>query len=98
MPFRLSRAAIADLDLIYARGAALFGEAQADAYHAGLGATFDFLAAFPRAARLRAEVDPPIRAYPYKAHLILYDIMDEAVLIVRVRHGREDWQLTRDGE
>jgi toxin ParE1/3/4 len=51
----------------------------------------NFLSRFPRAARLRDEVDPPVRAYPYRSHLIVYDIDGDAIVILRIRHGREDW-------
>lgn len=73
-------------------GADRFGEAQADRYYDGLTATFAFLAGYPRAARLRTEVSPPVRAFRYKAHLIFYELDDEdVVIILRVRHAREDW-------
>lgn len=78
--------------MIFDSGIDLFGEAQAEAYQAGLEAAFDFLADFPHAVRLRTEVVPPVRAFRYKAHLILYDIQETGILIVRVRHVREDWQ------
>jgi toxin ParE1/3/4 len=53
---------------------------------------FEFLADFPRAARLRAEINPPVRAYRYQSHMILYDLDDDDIVIVlRVRHGHEDW-------
>lgn len=65
---------------------------QADAYHEGLSEIVAFLADYPRAARLREEVSPPVRVHPYKAHLVVYDVGDEdEVIILRVQHGREDW-------
>lgn len=91
--YRLSRLASDDISHIFLDGLARFGLAQADRYHAGLATVFDFLADHPQAARLREEIRPPVRAYPYRVHLILYDIMDDGrILILRVRHGREDWQ------
>lgn len=90
--WRLTRAAVDDIAGIFVEGLALFGLEQADKYHDGLAAAFDFLADYPRAARLRDEISPPVRAYPYKSHLILYELEDgDAVVILRVRHGREDW-------
>ena len=90
--YRLSHAAADDLVDIFLTGIAEFGPAQADIYHAGLERAFAFLAEYPRAARLRLEITPPVRAYPYKAHLIIYELAsDDSVLILRVRHGREDW-------
>ncbi|GHD04256.1 type II toxin-antitoxin system RelE/ParE family toxin [Novosphingobium pokkalii] len=97
--FRLTHAAADDLAAIFLEGIEQFGLPQADAYHEGLGAIFAFLAGYPHAARLREEISPPVRAYPYKAHLVIYDVGgDDEVIILRVRHGREDWMSsTYDG-
>ena len=83
---------------IYLHGLAQFGQAQADTYHEGLTATFDFLAEYPRAARVRDEITPPVRAHPHRSHLIIYELDAEAsVVILRVRHGREDWMSLPQG-
>jgi toxin ParE1/3/4 len=90
--FRLTRAAADDLTAIFLEGIGQFGLQQADAYHEGLSAIFAFLADYPHAARLREEISPPVRVHPYKAHLVIYDVGNEGeVIILRVRHGREDW-------
>ncbi len=90
--YRISRAAADDLVGIYLEGLTLFGEAQADRYHEGMEAAFLFLAQYPRAVRLRDEIEPPVRAYPYKSHLIVYELSDDdMVMVLRVRHGHEDW-------
>ncbi|PBB64827.1 plasmid stabilization protein ParE [Mesorhizobium sp. WSM4312] len=35
---------------------------------------------------------PPMRIHPFKAHLVVYRIeADGHILIVRIRHGHEDW-------
>ena len=69
-----------------------FGLAQADRYHDGPEAAFVFLSEYPRAALLRHEIDPPVRAHRYKAHLIVYEIEAEGgIVVLRVRHSREDW-------
>lgn len=84
----------ADEDLIDAwlEGAELFGIDQADRYGDGFAAAFDLLAAFPEMARERHELRQPLRAHPFGSHLILYLIRpDGDVLIVRIRHRREDW-------
>lgn len=95
--YRFTRAATDDLVAIYLEGLDRFGVAQADRYHDGLQRTFAFLAETPRAARLREEIDPPVRAHPFKAHIIVYDEADDGVLILRVRHGREDWISSPEG-
>lgn len=47
----------------------------------------------PQMVRERSEISPPVRVYPCGSHVIVY-ILDHSgeVLILRVRHGREDWQ------
>jgi toxin ParE1/3/4 len=92
MSYRLSRRAEQDLFDIYAASAELFGPAQAERYQDGLEAAFDLIAEFPLAARQRTELRPPIRVHPFKSHIILYLLDENGPLIVRVRHGAEDWQ------
>lgn len=92
--YRFTKAATDDLVAIYLAGLEQFGLAQADRYHDGLERMFAFLAQSPRAARMREELDPPVRAHPFKAHIIVYDETDDGILILRVRHGREDWIST----
>jgi toxin ParE1/3/4 len=90
--YHLTRAAADDLTAIYLEGLSLFGMAQADKYHDGLTATFEFLAEYPHAARQREEISPPVRTHRYKSHMVVYELdHDDLVLILRVRHGREDW-------
>ena len=90
--YRLAVKAEEDILEIYIDGARKFGTAQADAYHHGLERVFEFLSATPQAAREREEIDPPVRIHPFKAHIVVY-VTDANgdVLILRVRHGREDW-------
>ena len=72
--YQLTRAASDDLVAVYLYGLERFGPAQADGYHDGLEATFN-----------------------YKAHLIVYELgPNDNVLILRVRHAREDWLSEMD--
>jgi len=65
---------------------------QARQYHDELFAIFDMIAANPRMARERPELSPPMLIHPFKAHLVVYRIENYGgILIVRVRHGHEDW-------
>ena len=91
MSYRLSRAADVDLVRIYAEGFVQFGPNQADAYNDRLFAAFDLIASNPAIARERTEYEPPVRIHPVGAHVVIYVETDDGVLIVRVRHGREDW-------
>lgn len=82
----------ADLVEIYIRGAAEFGLAQADAYHTRLERIFELIADQPGIARIREEISPPVRVHPYGAHIIIYqEDTSGSVLIIRIRHSREDW-------
>ena len=92
MGYRLSNEAENDIIAIVKIGIRLFGERQADRYNSDLFALFDLISANPRMARERKEVSPPVRIFPFKAHLVVY-IVDENddVLIVRIRHGHENW-------
>ncbi len=92
MPYRLAKAAADDLRQVYIEGIRLFGTDKAAQYHARLGEAFETLAAHPRLARERPEISPPVRVHACGSHVIIY--LAEAggdVLILRVRHGREDW-------
>lgn len=89
--FQLAARADDDVDAIYAAGIEMLGIAHADRYFAGLTAAFTFLADNPLAARLRHEIEPPVRVWRYKAHMIFYEIDGDGILVLRVRHGREDW-------
>lgn len=93
MAYKLSVKAQEDIVLAYREGVRLFGVEQAEKYYAGLERVFQFLSGTPKAARERTEITPPVRVYPYQSHIIVYLIDDKNdVLILRIRHGREDWK------
>lgn len=99
MPYRLTRKAAEDITNIYLYGARHLGLNQADAYHALLERTLEFLAAHPQAARKRPELSPPVRIHPFQAHRVIYQIEnDGGILIIRVRHAHEDWEGHHAGE
>ena len=91
MTYRLTGKAAAGIRHIYSEGIRLFGEPQAARYHARLeraSACLPTTRNCPRAA----ELSPPVRIHPCGAHLVVYRVeADGGILIVRVRHGREDW-------
>lgn len=91
MAYRLSRKADEDVVGIYVEGARAFGAEQAETYHVGLTETLAFLAEYPKAARERTETQPPVRVHPYRSHIVVYVIEGNDILVLRVRHGREDW-------
>lgn len=90
--WRLSEEADEDLVAIFIQGCDLFGPRQADLYVDEIWATFPKLAKHPEMARLRTEFEPPFRIFRFKAHLIFYDQDADGLLILRIRHGHEDWR------
>jgi toxin ParE1/3/4 len=92
MIFRTSPQADEDIADLYVAGAARFGVAQAERYQDGLFSAFKMLAENPLMARERCELAPPVRLHPYQAHMIVYVEEGAGVLIVRVLHGRQDWE------
>lgn len=96
MGFRLTEQAEEDVIGIAEDGLVLFGPVQAQQYHDQLFAIFDLIADNPRVARERREISPPVPIHPFQAHLVVYTIDESGdVLIVRVRHGHEDWSNDR---
>jgi toxin ParE1/3/4 len=92
MPLRVSAEAGADLDAIRLYGFEHYGDRAADAYLAALTRSFDRIAEWPLAARLRTEIQPPVRLVAHQAHNIFYDVDGDIVEIVRVLHHSMDWQ------
>lgn len=92
MGYKLSQKAEEDIIHLYLEGLQKFGPAQAEEYHNGLESTFQFLSDYPEAARVRDEITPPVRVHPYESHIIIYVTQNDGkILILRVRHAREDW-------
>lgn len=93
MAFKLSRRAVDDITHIYIDGAGTFGAAQAEKYHQQMETTFGLIASNPDIARERTEITPPVRIHPFGSHIIVYIKDGESdILILRVRHGSEDWK------
>ena len=95
--YRLSAEADEDMVTVYIQGHDRFGPFQADRYHDELEALFGRLADFPELGRLRQEYHPPVRIASHKAHVIVYEETPDGVLIIRVRHGHEDWRTSPVG-
>lgn len=89
---RLSQQADDDILRLYVEGAYRFGREAAENYYSGLLRTLAFLSEYPFAARERLEIRPPVRIHPFRTHVIVYIIDDQGVLILRVRHARENWE------
>lgn len=92
MTYRFTRTAAEDVRRVYREGKRLFGGKQADRYHHFLESIFEMLAQNPEAARERTEISPPVRVHPCGMHLVVYVKKDDdSVLVLRVRHARENW-------
>jgi len=92
MSYVLTEEAEEDVIHILAESGKQFGTRQAHRYYTGLMECFSFLSDNPRAARERAELSPPVRAHPYGSHIVIYKTDDEDIVILAVRHARENWQ------
>lgn len=92
MALRLTQEAERDLEDVYVRGALQFGTAQAERYSDALDACLELLAAHPAMAPERTEISKPVRAHPHGSHLVVYEIENDDVLILRIFHRRRDWQ------
>jgi toxin ParE1/3/4 len=89
--YRLSPAALADLDAIWDHSARNWSVDQADSYIRNLAADMQLLAQNPEMARPRSEIHPPVRLYRSGAHLILYRINGAEIDILRITHSRQNW-------
>ncbi|MGD9481183.1 type II toxin-antitoxin system RelE/ParE family toxin [Shinella sp. G-2] len=92
MQFRLSVEAEEDIVSIAEQGVRTFGPLVARRYHDELFVMLELIAANPLMARERDEISPPVRIHPFKAHLVVYRIIDDgSIFVIRIRHGHEDW-------
>lgn len=84
MRLEISVLASRDLRDLHLYGLGTYGPAQADAYLAGLFATFEHIVQWPFSARERLPVRPPVRLIQHLDHNILYSVDRETVVILRV--------------
>lgn len=90
--YRLTPAAQDDLEDIWLYTLQQWTIGQADRYTDILEDTFDRLLFMPEMARERPEFDPPVRIHPSAAHLIIYRIERDHLVILRVLGAGQDWQ------
>lgn len=89
--YRISPRAREDLDDVWRYSAERWSIEQADKYIDELVLTFEMMASVPTLARERSEFTPPVRIHTHESHLIIYTISAEAVVILRLLGGRQDW-------
>lgn len=89
--YRLSPAALNDLDAIWDYTARTWSVGQAETYIRGLAVDMDLLVQHPGIARERTEIRPPVRLYRSGSHLIIYRIEEEWLQVLRIVHARQNW-------
>ena len=94
---RLTSAAENDLSDIWRFTARTWSIEQADAYLRGLDAQFDALSRHPEMAREFSEIDPPVRLFPFRSHVIIYRVEEAVLVVLRVLHNRRHWRTLLDG-
>jgi toxin ParE1/3/4 len=92
MTLRLTRKAEWDIDDIYVESARQFGIRQAERYGDSLDACLSLLAANPFMARERTEIARPVRVHAHGSHLVVYEVEQSDVIVLRILHQRCDWE------
>lgn len=92
MSYKLSTKAEDDLVNVYLEGLPEYGPERAESYLLELECAVEKIGENPKLYRERQEITPPVRVRTHKAHIIIYLIDDDGIpLILRIRHGHEDW-------
>ena len=89
--YRLTPRAFDDLDEIWRFSAETWSAAQAERYVDTLADLFETIATMPTLTRERTEFTPPVRIHTHEAHVIVYTIAVDHVVILRLLGGRQDW-------
>jgi len=86
--YRLLPAAEASLVECFQTSLGNWGLSQAEDYKAGLLDLFRLLATQPEMGRLRPEIVPNLRSFPYQRHVVFYRNAGKAgIEIIDVLHG-----------
>ena len=86
---RFTESAEKDVDGVLAYTLATWGDAQAQAYIGGLYRILDLISDNPAAGRLRSELVPGLRSFPYREHLVFYMLFEGELMVVRVLAARQ---------
>jgi toxin ParE1/3/4 len=87
----LSKQAEKDIEAIFTYGINQFGIKKSSSYLDSLDETLKLIVSNPKIARVRPELDGEVRAYPFYAHIILYEIAGNNIFILSIRSARENW-------
>ena len=91
MVYRFSERAIIDTEALYEASLTQFGLRSADRYFAIMLDAAQFASDHPFAAPERADCSIPVRVRYFGAHLLVYQLDDNDVIIQRVFHQSQDW-------
>ena len=89
--YRLSPAALSDLDAIWDYSAHMWSVTQVETYIHGLASDMDLLVQHPSIARERTEIRLPVRLYRSGSHLIIYRIEAGWLEVLRIVHAWQNW-------
>ena len=98
MVYRLAPGAHDDLDAIWdfvAREAR--DEGPADRLIEAITEVLSLLAEHPRIGRVRDDLDAGLRSFPVGNVVIVYEVSDRDVSVLRIAHGRRDLGALFDG-
>lgn len=89
--YRLSPAALTDLEAIWDYTARTWSVGQAGNYIRVIAHDMALLVRHPEIARERTEIRPPVRLYRSESHLIIYRIEAGWLQVLRIVHARQSW-------
>ena len=91
MQYRLTRQASADIDAIIEYTDRNFGEAQTLEYVSGLENSFEILSDNPRMGKVvwREGKAGQIHRYIYRSHYVIYELGEDMITIITIRHTRQ---------
>ena len=92
MRLEVSDQALRDIKSIHHESLTRFGAVQASKYTAGLFNLLHLIATRPEMARVRRGFSKPTRAQRYGSHLVFYRVEQQTIWIVRILHGKQNWQ------
>jgi len=92
MAYRFSKRAIADTEALYEASLVQFGQRLADRYFKIMLDAAQFASDYPFAAPERAGTSLPLRVRYFGAHLLVYQVVDDGIVIQRVFHQSQDWE------
>lgn len=88
--YRLTPAAVADLDSIWTHTAATWDQSQAETYLLAIGSALDLLATHPQLGRTCDDVRPGYRRHTCGSHIIFYRLGTDGIDVIRILHVRMD--------